>query len=70
MLDERRKHDAPEDDFVEFLRAGSPATGEFRCSSCGYGVTVHVALPQCPMCTGTSWESAAWSPAPLRRPLQ
>jgi rubredoxin len=70
MLDEVRKHEPPEGDFVEFLRAGSPAAGEFRCSSCGYGVTVQAALPQCPMCAGTTWESAAWSPPVRRRRLQ
>ena len=62
MLDEARRLDAAEGDFIEFLRAGTTAAGEYRCSGCGYGVTVQAALPQCPMCAGTTWESAAWSP--------
>ena len=62
MLDEARKTDPRDGDFVEFLRAGTSATGEYRCSGCGYGVTVQSALPRCPMCAGTTWEAAAWSP--------
>jgi len=41
-----------EDEFVAFLAAGAPAVGEFRCSECGYGVSVYRALPICPMCGG------------------
>lgn len=44
-------------DFVEFAVAGTPVSGEFRCADCGYGAVVHTALPQCPMCSGTVWES-------------
>jgi rubredoxin len=51
-----------EDGFVAFLAAGEPAVGEFRCSACGYGVSVYRALPICPMCGGTAWEHAPWSP--------
>jgi rubrerythrin len=50
------------DDFVEFWTAGDPGKGEFRCSECAYGITVYRALPVCPMCSGGSWEQAAWSP--------
>jgi rubrerythrin len=50
------------EDFVEFLVAGMQAAGEYHCAECGYGVTVHDALPQCPMCSGTSWEPHAWTP--------
>jgi hypothetical protein len=46
--------DDPE--FAEFVVAGTPASGDFRCSECGYGAVVHRALPQCPMCGGTVWE--------------
>ena len=53
---------AADDEFVEFVTAGTPVTGEYHCSGCGYGVTVHAALPVCPMCGGTTWEPAAWSP--------
>ena len=42
--------------------AGARAKGEFRCDGCGYGVTVYRALPMCPMCAGTAWEQAPWSP--------
>jgi Zn finger protein HypA/HybF involved in hydrogenase expression len=41
------------------LSAGASARGEFHCSECGYGITVHRALPTCPMCRGTEW--LAWS---------
>jgi rubrerythrin len=53
---------ATTDDYVEFFRSGANVTGEFHCSDCGYGVTVHAALPRCPMCGGESWEQAPWSP--------
>ena len=45
-----------EDGFVAFLAAGDPAVGDFRCSDCGYGVSVYRALPVCPMCGGVAWE--------------
>jgi rubrerythrin len=28
---------------------------EFRCASCGYGISVSGALPICPMCQTTDW---------------
>ena len=61
MLDEARGLDAHEGDFVEFATTGAPAAGAYHCSECGYGITVHAELPQCPMCTGTTWEPAAVS---------
>ena len=51
-----------EDGFVQFSASGDPAKGEYHCSACGYGVTVYRALPVCPMCAGTVWERASWSP--------
>jgi hypothetical protein len=48
-----------EADFLEFVVAGANAAGEFRCSDCGYGAVVRRALPPCPMCGGTVWESRA-----------
>ena len=45
-----------------FLAAGSTATGEYRCAECGYGVTVRMMLPVCPMCRGQSWEGPGTSP--------
>ncbi len=53
---------APGDGFVRFWTAGESAKGEFHCSECGYGVTVHSSLPRCPMCGGDSWERSTWSP--------
>jgi hypothetical protein len=50
------------DDFVQFWAAGESGKGEFRCADCSYGVTVYTKLPVCPMCSGTSWEQAAWRP--------
>jgi hypothetical protein len=49
----------PLDDFgfVSFDPTGTVVSGEFRCSDCGYGAVVHRALPPCPMCGGTVWES-------------
>jgi rubrerythrin len=47
-----------DDGFVTFFAAGDPATGEFRCSDCGYGVSIQRVLPVCPMCGGTAWEHA------------
>lgn len=43
--------------FVEFAAAGTAVAGEFRCADCGYGAVVQRALPTCPMCGGTVWES-------------
>jgi len=42
--------------------SGARAKGEFRCASCGYGVTVHRVLPDCPMCHGHDWERVPWRP--------
>jgi hypothetical protein len=49
-------------EYVQFWSTGSPGKGEFRCSECGYGVTIHRVLPLCPMCGGNAWEQAEWSP--------
>lgn len=62
MLDDTRQVSSTEEDFVEFVATGTPAAGEYHCSGCGYGVTVHATLPQCPMCASTTWEQAPWSP--------
>ena len=34
------------------------SSGEFRCARCGYGIIVSGALPTCPMCRTTSWDSS------------
>ena len=61
MIDRAGKNGEAHGDYVDFHPAGSAATGAFHCSGCGYGVTVQVTLPPCPMCRGTTWE-----PAPAR----
>jgi rubrerythrin len=43
-------------------RAGMRAKGEFRCTACGYGVTVYRSLPACPMCHAEAWERVPWRP--------
>lgn len=43
------------------LDAGRPATGEYTCADCGYGVSVRSMLPVCPMCRGLTWEPTASS---------
>jgi hypothetical protein len=62
MLERERATLVPDPDYVEFLVAGTQVTGQFHCAECGYGITIHSELPQCPMCGGGSWEEAAWSP--------
>jgi rubrerythrin len=62
MLDEATSKETGDDDYVEFVATGASAVGEYHCTDCGYGVTVHSTLPRCPMCSGTSWEQAPWSP--------
>jgi lipopolysaccharide biosynthesis regulator YciM len=44
------------------LVAGARAKGEYRCTDCGYGVTVYRELPTCPMCRSETWEQADWIP--------
>jgi rubrerythrin len=70
MLDEARRLDPREGEYVEFKAAGAPAAGAFHCSGCGYGVSVHVTLPRCPMCGGETWEAAGASAFARRGPLQ
>jgi len=56
VLDEVRGAAGLGSDDVEFFDVGDLASGTFQCADCGYGISVQVALPQCPMCAGTSWE--------------
>ena len=60
VVDSRHEHG--DDDFVAFLSTGMQAAGQYRCSGCGYGITLHGKLPICPMCSGESWEPTAWTP--------
>ncbi len=55
---EERSMASAEAEYIEFVRAGSTVSGEFHCSSCGYGIALYGSLPQCPMCAGTTWEPA------------
>ena len=59
MMDDARHGRAEDGEFIEFALAGAPVDGPYRCSGCGYGVTVRTALPRCPMCAGETWEPAA-----------
>jgi rubrerythrin len=43
--------------FAEFSVTGTAVAGEFSCSDCGYGAVILRALPPCPMCGSTVWES-------------
>ena len=59
----RSEGSAPERDGVPVFRvAGNQATGEYQCADCGYGVTVRMMLPVCPMCRGHAWELPGTSP--------
>ena len=66
MLDIGVMSDAGYGGFVQLFEAGTAVKGEFHCAECGYGVAVHKTLPACPMCSGSSWVQADWSP--FRRP--
>jgi hypothetical protein len=62
MLDDTRALEIESADTVEFLAAGTAVVGAFHCADCGYGITLRSVLPSCPMCSGTTWEAAPWSP--------
>jgi rubrerythrin len=62
-----RKAHSPED-AVPFWEAGTAASGQFHCADCGYGVSVQVTLPTCPMCGGRAWELSPTSPFARTRP--
>lgn len=64
QLESRRSEGAAGLDGAEqdWVAAGEPARGEYRCVECGYGVAVRVALPACPMCRGRRWEETGGSP--------
>ena len=70
MLQQAREGTGGEGDYVEFCATGTAAAGEYHCADCGYGVTVQSALPQCPMCSGTTWEPHTWSPFTRSTQLQ
>ncbi len=70
--DARQTLDSSEQQLAGLVVAGTIVVGEYHCAGCGYGVTVHAALPACPMCQGETWEPVAWSPfmRPPQPPLQ
>lgn len=35
---------------------------DYRCTSCGYGISVREPPDACPMCRGTTWELGEWRP--------
>jgi hypothetical protein len=49
---------ADQDEYVEFWPAGTLASGQFCCSTCGNRVTVHQVLPRCMLCGDGLWERA------------
>jgi rubredoxin len=63
-------HEPDGEDYVPFLAKGAPATGEYQCASCGYGINLHSYLPRCPMCGGEAWEQVSWSPFTRAAELQ
>jgi lipopolysaccharide biosynthesis regulator YciM len=48
------------------VQAGMRGAGEYRCLECGYGIVTFSLVPACPMCHGSSWEAARWSPFSAR----
>lgn len=58
-MDEPRA--APEE-YVEFVRAGGRATGEFECTACGKRYLATHYLPPCSDCGERLWERSSWSP--------
>jgi rubrerythrin len=42
-----------------------PATAQYRCRRCGYGISVSGAMPLCPMCQRRNWK-----PIPIARALR
>lgn len=62
MLDNSQAPDSQDADYVDFVPAGKAVTGAYHCADCGYGVTLRSVLPVCPMCSGSNWEQAPWSP--------
>jgi rubredoxin len=62
MSEQARVVGVASEGYIAFWTTGEAVKGEFHCSECGYGVTVHRELPLCPMCQGTAWEQVPWSP--------
>lgn len=48
------------------VQAGARGAGEYRCLDCGYGIATFSLIPRCPMCHGSLWKHARWSPFTTR----
>jgi hypothetical protein len=48
------------------VEAGARGAGEYRCLECGYGIVTFSLVPACPMCHGSHWGAANWSPFTTR----
>jgi lipopolysaccharide biosynthesis regulator YciM len=53
-------------DESDLVQAGMRGAGEYRCLECGYGIVTFSLVPACPMCHGSTWEAARWSPFAAR----
>jgi lipopolysaccharide biosynthesis regulator YciM len=55
---------------VDRVEAGTRGAGEYRCLECGYGIVTFSLVPACPMCHGSHWQAARWSPftTPAKEP--
>ena len=62
ILDPVRRDRQAEDDYVEFVRAGTSAGGSFECTACGHRMILAGELPACRVCGERLWEQGAWSP--------
>jgi hypothetical protein len=61
MIESQRGR-ADQTEFVEFVRAGESAAGQFECVACQSAVVHRGELPACPGCGGTLWERSSWTP--------
>jgi lipopolysaccharide biosynthesis regulator YciM len=50
----------------ELVTAGMRGAGDYRCTSCGYGIVTFALLPACPMCHGESWRGVPHGPFTMR----
>ncbi|TML49130.1 MAG: hypothetical protein E6F93_05285 [Actinobacteria bacterium] len=53
---------AADGDEIQLAAAGDHAKGEFRCTDCGYAITVCRELPPCAMCGCETWQAGLWRP--------
>jgi hypothetical protein len=75
MSESQHHYRADQDEYVEFVRAGERAVGEFECVGCNFRTVVHGDLLPCGTCGGDLWERTSWSPfgsvlGPLRSRIQ